>query len=178
VTRGPKRQVQIQKNAKDRPGETSTAPLHALLVSPQCTTPFPKFNLKLPNMPPSTLDMLLTFIHSPLLLILRHSLGRRPISRSTTATMPTVRIHRHGTALRLSTTAKLLQLRLRAILDILPEIAHMAPNLLVWLQAERNNGDEAEGEPFPALHNFARGVTAVLAVECYVFGTFERGCEG
>jgi len=57
-------------------------------------------------------------------------------------------------------------------------MAHMAPDFLVRLEAEWDNGDEAEGKPFPALHYATRGVAAVLADELDVFGAFEGGCEG
>jgi len=92
--------------------------------------------------------------------------------------MSTIRIHWHSTALHLCPTAKLLQLGFAAIRNILPEVTDVAPDFLVRLEAKRDNGDEAECEPFPALHHFAGLVAAVLALECYVFGTFEGGCEG
>jgi len=92
--------------------------------------------------------------------------------------MSTIRIHRHSTALYLCPTAKLLQLGFGAIRDILPEVADVAPDFLVRLEAKRDNGDEAECEPFPAFHHFARLVAAVLTTELDVFGAFEGGCEG
>jgi hypothetical protein len=49
---------------------------------------------------------------------------------------------------RLSIALHLL-LHVGAILDILPEIADVAADLLVRLERERDDGDEAEGEPFP-----------------------------
>jgi len=92
--------------------------------------------------------------------------------------MSTIPIHRHSAALHLCPTAELLQLRFRTVLDVLPEIADVASDFFVRFQAEWDNGDEAEGKPFPALHHFASGVAAVLAVELDVFGAFEGGCEG
>jgi len=92
--------------------------------------------------------------------------------------LPTIRIHRHRSSLHFCPTTKLLEFRLRPILDVLPEMAHMAPDFLVRLEAEWDNGDEAEGKPFPALHYATRGVAAVLADELDVFGAFEGGCEG
>jgi hypothetical protein len=45
-----------------------------------------------------------------------------------------------------------LLLHVGSILDVLSKIANVAPDLLVWLEREGDNRDEAEGEPFPALH--------------------------
>ena len=63
-----------------------------------------------------------------------------------------------------------LLLHIRAILDVLPEVADVASDLLVRLERERDHGDEAEGEPFPALHDAAREVAAVLALHGDVLG--------
>jgi hypothetical protein len=76
----------------------------------------------------------------------------------------------------LSPTLNLL-LHIRPILDILPEMANMAPHLLVRLEAKRNKRDEAKGKPFPALHDAAREVAAVLTLHGDVFGAFEGGVE-
>lgn len=54
----------------------------------------------------------------------------------------------------------------------------MTPNFLVGLQTKRYNGDEAKGKPFPALHDAAAEVAAVLALYGYVLGAAELGCEG
>jgi hypothetical protein len=52
----------------------------------------------------------------------------------------------------LSPTSLYLLLHVRSVLDILAEVANVASDLLVRLERERDNGHEAEGEPFPALH--------------------------
>lgn len=91
--------------------------------------------------------------------------------------MSTIRPAHHYSRL-LSPTALHLLLHIRPILDVLPEIANMAANLMVRLQAERNKRDEAEGEPFPALHDAPAEVAAVLALHCDVLGAFEGGLEG
>lgn len=76
--------------------------------------------------------------------------------------MPT---HLVSLLLRRRTPSPDLCLHIRPILDVLPEVADVAADLLVGLKAEGDDGDEAEGEPFPALH-WARGeVAAVLALE-------------
>jgi hypothetical protein len=54
----------------------------------------------------------------------------------------------HGVALRRLAVAHLL-LHVRAVLDVLVEVADVAADLLVRLQREGDDGDEAEGEPFP-----------------------------
>jgi hypothetical protein len=61
---------------------------------------------------------------------------------------------------RLSIALHLL-LHVGAILDILPEIADVAADLLVRLERERDDGDEAEGEPFPECVS-----TASFVAEC------------
>lgn len=79
------------------------------------------------------------------------------------------------------TSSTNLCLYVRAVLDVLPEIADMAAELFVGFEAERDDRDEAEGEPFPALHRTRGEVAAVLALEGEVFGAFElRGecCGG
>ena len=50
---------------------------------------------------------------------------------------------------RRSSSALHLLLHVGAVLDVLPEIADVAADLLVGLERERDDGDEAEGEPFP-----------------------------
>jgi hypothetical protein len=42
-----------------------------------------------------------------------------------------------------------LLLHVGTVLDVLVEVADVAPDLLVWLEREGDNGYEAEGEPFP-----------------------------
>ena len=64
------------------------------------------------------------------------------------------------------------------MLDVLEEMADVAPDFLIRLEAEWDNGDEAEGKPLPALHHFARGIAAVLAAQGQVLSAFEGGCEG
>jgi hypothetical protein len=77
-------------------------------------------------------------------------------------------------------------------------MANVTPHLLIRLQAEGDDRDEAEGEPFPALHYLVMGVsrwvverrcwgsgktyaagkvTAVLTLHGDVFGAFEGGVE-
>lgn len=58
--------------------------------------------------------------------------------------LPTM--HHYGLAL---CTAANLLLHVGPILDVLPEIANVAANFLVGLQAKGDDGDEAEGKPFP-----------------------------
>ena len=65
------------------------------------------------------------------------------MSRSTCGT------HHDGAAL---CSAAYLLLHIRPVLDILPEMAYVAPDFFVGLEAERDEGDEAECEPFPAFH--------------------------
>jgi hypothetical protein len=50
---------------------------------------------------------------------------------------------------RLSCTALHLLLHIGPVLDVLPEIADVAPDFLVRLERKGDDGDEAEGEPFP-----------------------------
>ena len=45
-----------------------------------------------------------------------------------------------------------LLLHVRAVLYILAEVADVAPDFLVRLEREGDDGHEAECEPFPALH--------------------------
>jgi hypothetical protein len=54
----------------------------------------------------------------------------------------------------------------------------VAADLLVRLEAKRDDGHEAEGEPLPALHHTAAVIAAVLTLHGYVFGAFEGGLEG
>ena len=63
------------------------------------------------------------------------------------------------------------------VLDVLPKVADVTAELLVWLERERYDGNEAEGEPFPALHYATGVVAAVLALEGEVFGAGEAGGE-
>lgn len=91
---------------------------------------------------------------------------------------PTHTPHPHRPLLLTAPTALHLPLHIRPILDILPEIADMAADLVVRLEAEGNQRDEAEGEPLPALHDAAAEVAAVLALHGDVLGAFEGGLEG
>lgn len=62
--------------------------------------------------------------------------------------------------------------------DVLPEVTDVAADLLVGLEAEGDDGDEAEGEPLPALHGARAEVAAVLALHGEVLGASELGLEG
>jgi len=167
-------------NAKQnipKPRNEAFTLLRTPLVSPQCTKPSPGFTPKRHTTHPSTPHMLSP---SPQLLILRHSLRRRTITRrctTTRRTLTSIPIHRHSrtTLLRLTPIGKMRQFR--PILDVLPEIADVASDFLAWLEAEGDNGDEAECKPFPALHYAAGVVAAVLALEREVFGAGEAGGE-
>ena len=72
-------------------------------------------------------------------------------------------MHHNSGLLPMAPSANLL-LHVRAVLDILVEVADVAADFLVGLEREGNNGNEAEGEPFPALHDAAAEVSAVLAL--------------
>lgn len=106
-------------------------------------------------LPPFSAFRLLILRH-----ILRHPLRRRTIRswavlpRISTSTRTTP-LHDDRLALRTSAN---LRLHIRPILDILPEIAHVAADFLVRLQAKRDDGDEAECEPFPGGEVLARCV--------------------
>lgn len=80
--------------------------------------------------------------------------------------------------LRRRTTTCNLGLHVGPILDVLPEVADVAAELLVRLKAEGDDGDKAEGEPFPALGRARGEVAAVLALDGHVFGAFEARGEG
>jgi hypothetical protein len=69
-------------------------------------------------------------------------------------------------------------LHIRAVLDVLVEVADVAADLFVRLETKRDDGHEAEGEPLPALHHAAAVVAAILALHGYVLGAFEGGLEG
>lgn len=77
-------------------------------------------------------------------LILRHAARRRPVLPSMSLPIPTMHHDR-----RLPASTLHLLLHIRSVLDILPEIADVAANFLIRLERERDDGDEAEGEPFP-----------------------------
>jgi len=74
-----------------------------------------------------------------------------------------------------STSASAVPVELRldvgAVLDVLPEVADVAADLLIGLDAEWDDRDEAEGEPFPPLHGAGGEVAAVLALEGEVVAT-------
>lgn len=56
----------------------------------------------------------------------------------------------HNTTLRTPIPTQL-SLNIRPVLDILEEVANAAADFLVGFEAERYDGDEAEGEPFPRI---------------------------
>lgn len=58
-------------------------------------------------------------------------------------------VHHNRRLTTSSSCALHLLLHVRPVLDILPEVADVAADLLVRLERERDEGDEAEGEPFP-----------------------------
>ena len=62
-----------------------------------------------------------------------------------------------------------------SIFDVLPKVANVTADLLVRFERERYDGDEAKGEPFPALHRAGGEVTAVLALEGQVLRTGKAG---
>lgn len=70
-----------------------------------------------------------------------------------------------------------LLLHVRAVLDVLAEVADVAADFLVWLEREGDDGHEAEGEPFPALHYATREVSAVLALHGDVLCAGEGAVE-
>lgn len=91
--------------------------------------------------------------------------------------MATISIPTHDNSATAIAIAHLIH-HVRPILDILPEVADVATNLLVGFDGKRDHGDEAKGKPFPALHDAAAEVAAVLALHRDVFGAFERRAEG
>jgi hypothetical protein len=58
----------------------------------------------------------------------------------------------HNRRLLRSATLYLL-LHIWPVLDVLAEMADVASDFLVRLERERDDGDEAECEPFPAFHD-------------------------
>jgi hypothetical protein len=123
----------------------ATSP-HASMVSstlaPSPPHPLPSFIPKTPNHAPPL----------PQLLILRHPTRRR----RSMSPVSTCSIHHNRAAL---CSAAYLLLHIRPVLDILPEIAYVAPDFLVRLERKGDKRDEAECEPFPALH-YTVGVLA------------------
>jgi hypothetical protein len=103
-------------------------------------------------------------------LVLRHPLWH------ILSLVPLLPSHHNCRRLLSSATLYLLQ-HIGPILYILPKMANMAPDLLVRLDAERDNGHEAKSKPFPALHDTTREVAAVLTLHGDVFGAFESGVE-
>ena len=91
--------------------------------------------------------------------------------------MSTIRTAHHNRRL-LPPAALHLLLHIRPVLDVLPEIADVAADLVVGLEAEGDERDEAEREPLPALQDAPAEVAAVLALHCDVLGAFEGGLEG
>lgn len=73
-------------------------------------------------------------------LVLRHAARRRSMA------IPAMH-HDRG----LSAGALHLLLHVGAVLDVLPEVANVAADFLVRLEREGDDGDEAEGEPFPGM---------------------------
>lgn len=66
----------------------------------------------------------------------------------------------------LTSTALHLLLHVRAVLDVLPEIANVTADLLVGFERERDDGDEAEGEPFPEVGVLVDGVEVLGVGGC------------
>ena len=122
----------------------------------------------------------------------RHARGRRAITLrrrrgSTVVVVAVLLLTRgavfataHGVALLLLLASASVNhgLHVRAVLDVLPKVANVAPYFPVGLERKRDDGDEAEGKPFPSLHYASRVVTAVLTLYCDVFGAGDAGCEG
>lgn len=81
----------------------------------------------------------------------------------------------HGITSAAASSQSLLDVR--TVLYVLKEVADVAAELLVRLEAEGDDGDEAEGKPLPALQGPGGVVAAVLALEGEVLGTFEGGRE-
>lgn len=88
---------------------------------------------------------------APCSLVLRHSLWWWSIPWASAAMSVLSTMHHHRRRL-LSTSALQLLLNVRSVFDVLSKMANMASDLLVRLERERDDGDEAECEPLPALH--------------------------
>lgn len=93
--------------------------------------------------------------HDPLMcsLVSRHALRDRV---SLTARLSSMH---HDSRLRWPSVARVageLLLDVRAVLDVLPEIADVAADFLARLQTKGQYGDEAEGEPFPMTGGVSR----------------------
>jgi hypothetical protein len=73
-------------------------------------------------------------------------------------------MHHNRWLLLLRGSSFYLLLHIWPVLDILTEMANMASDFLVRLERERNDGDEAECKPFPAL--------------CYLLGVLVAVCGG
>jgi len=58
--------------------------------------------------------------------------------------------------------------------DILLKVADRTVDRVPWLEREWDEGDEAEGEPFPVFYDFSCEVAAVLALNRDVL----IACEG
>jgi hypothetical protein len=58
-------------------------------------------------------------------------------------------VHHDGGLLAASAAAAHLLLHIRAVLDVLVEVADVAADFLVRLEREGDEGHKAEGEPFP-----------------------------
>jgi hypothetical protein len=76
----------------------------------------------------------------------------------------------HHNCRLLRASAVYLLLHIRPVLDILAEMANVASDFLVWLERERDDGDETECEPLPAL--------GYLLSVLVIFGLWKREIGG
>ena len=109
---------------------------------------------------------------------MRHSRRRRPIAWLACTLFMSTHLVSLLMLRRCASGSTQLCLNVWTVLDVLPKVADVTAELLVWLERERYDGNEAEGEPFPALHWTSGEVTAVLALEGQVLGTGKAGCKG
>lgn len=63
-----------------------------------------------------------------------------------------------------------LRLYIRAVFDVLPEVADVAAELLVGLDGEGYDRNEAECKPFPTFHGTGGHVATVLTLEGEILG--------
>lgn len=110
-------------------------------------------------------------------LPLRHPCRRRPVARPSRSCLNPMRIPHRYTAFHLSTTHPHLLLHVRAVLDVLAEMAYVAADFFVGFYGEGDYGHEAECKPLPSLQYSSRDVAAVLALDREVFRAGERGLE-
>jgi hypothetical protein len=132
-------------------------------------------------MRPSNISHQLLEVRSRSSLILRHPLRRRSITPRSTRRRPSMLLllpaMHHDRSSSSSRVPINLLLHVRAVLDVLAEMADVAADLLVRLERKRDQGHEAEGEPFPALGHAAREIAAVLALHRDVLGAGEGAVE-